>query len=240
MIIILSVGQCALATSSPAPQRSPVFAPHAGGTFIPQGRFFRDDSDEVDSDERWRYVTSNAAATNAAARFVAPSVVGQAGARTVAGQAGARAAAGPAGARAAAGQAGARVAEGPAGARAAAGQAGVHAPAGANKPQTSRGQSRFQHSFEDENNWFSSYEDDDAKYDFNWDVSDEETHVKRHEARQGDSTTGSYSVLLPDGRMQVVTYHVDGTSGYVAKVHYEGTATVRPRHHSHESFEDYD
>ncbi|KAK8392480.1 hypothetical protein O3P69_014682 [Scylla paramamosain] len=38
------------------------------------------------------------------------------------------------------------------------------------------------------------------------------------EARDGYSTQGSYHVLLPDGRLQRVTYHVDGDSGYVAEV----------------------
>ncbi|KAK4327955.1 hypothetical protein Pmani_001615 [Petrolisthes manimaculis] len=42
------------------------------------------------------------------------------------------------------------------------------------------------------------------------------------EQRDGQSSSGEYRVLLPDGRTQVVTYTVEGDSGYVAKVSYEG------------------
>ncbi|XP_063589941.1 cuticle protein 21-like [Penaeus indicus] len=44
------------------------------------------------------------------------------------------------------------------------------------------------------------------------------------EARDGYDTQGSYYVLLPDGRLQKVAYTVNGDSGYVAEVSYEGEA----------------
>ena len=45
------------------------------------------------------------------------------------------------------------------------------------------------------------------------------------ENRDGYATSGSYSVNLPDGRIQTVTYTVaDAYSGYVADVSYSGEA----------------
>ncbi|XP_076061311.1 uncharacterized protein LOC143037084 [Oratosquilla oratoria] len=65
-----------------------------------------------------------------------------------------------------------------------------------------------------------------AKYDFAWAVEDEESgnDFGHQEERDGDRTEGSYYVQLPDGRLQKVTYYVDGDSGYVAEVTYEGEA----------------
>ncbi|XP_063608176.1 cuticle protein 7-like [Penaeus indicus] len=65
-----------------------------------------------------------------------------------------------------------------------------------------------------------------AKYDFNYAVNDPPSgnDFGHQEARDGDNTQGSYYVLLPDGRLQRVTYNVNGDSGYVADVTYEGEA----------------
>lgn len=35
---------------------------------------------------------------------------------------------------------------------------------------------------------------------------------------------GSYTVLLPDGRKQIVSYHADHEGGFIADVKYEGQA----------------
>ncbi|XP_037801925.1 uncharacterized protein LOC119596664 [Penaeus monodon] len=44
------------------------------------------------------------------------------------------------------------------------------------------------------------------------------------ETRDGDNPWGFYYVQLPDGRLQTVKYFVDGASGYVAEINYEGEA----------------
>ncbi|CAL4153992.1 unnamed protein product, partial [Meganyctiphanes norvegica] len=64
-----------------------------------------------------------------------------------------------------------------------------------------------------------------AKYDFDWSVKDDESgnDFGHEESRDGDFTEGSYYVLLPDGRLQKVSYYVDGDSGFVAEVDYEET-----------------
>lgn len=44
------------------------------------------------------------------------------------------------------------------------------------------------------------------------------------ESSDGKRVTGEYRVLLPDGRTQIVSYYVEGDSGFVADVRYEGQA----------------
>ncbi|CAL4108115.1 unnamed protein product, partial [Meganyctiphanes norvegica] len=79
-----------------------------------------------------------------------------------------------------------------------------------------------------------------AKYDFDWSVKDEYSgnNFGQEESREGDRTEGSYYVHLPDGRLQKVTYYVDGDSGYVAEVTYEGEAQYHEA--SEESSESYE
>lgn len=62
-------------------------------------------------------------------------------------------------------------------------------------------------------------------YDFGWAVKDVPSYNDyAHQAKSdGKVATGSYSVVLPDGRTQVVNYKDDGY-GYVAQVVYSGVA----------------
>ncbi|XP_063600981.1 pro-resilin-like [Penaeus indicus] len=83
-----------------------------------------------------------------------------------------------------------------------------------------------------------SYESSEAKYSFDWAVSDDSSSNEfgHQETRDGDLTQGSYYVQLPDGRLQTVKYYVDGDSGYVAEVNYEGE--ISDESNSSESEED--
>ncbi|XP_057381136.2 adhesive plaque matrix protein-like isoform X2 [Daphnia carinata] len=62
-------------------------------------------------------------------------------------------------------------------------------------------------------------------YSFAWEVNDAPSYnnYAHSESSDGKVTTGSYRVLLPDGRTQVVTYKAD-SYGYTADVKYEGEA----------------
>merc|ERR1712008_253410 len=69
------------------------------------------------------------------------------------------------------------------------------------------------------------HEQGPAAYNYGYAVADSYSGVNfgSTEARDGYATTGSYNVLLPDGRTQTVTYTVgDDYSGYVADVQYSG------------------
>lgn len=67
------------------------------------------------------------------------------------------------------------------------------------------------------------------KYEYTYDVSDDYRKVKfdKTESRDGYKTAGSYSVNLPDGRKQIVTY-ADNGDGLLAEVKYEGEIVVEP------------
>merc|ERR1711973_47132 len=78
-------------------------------------------------------------------------------------------------------------------------------------------------SFDDQDDYYS----DEARYSFEWGVdqdSDESLEFGHRESRDDDVTVGYYFVQLPDGRLQKVNYRVDGDSGFVADVSYEGEA----------------
>ncbi|XP_069974069.1 pro-resilin-like [Penaeus vannamei] len=65
-----------------------------------------------------------------------------------------------------------------------------------------------------------------AQYDFNYAVNHDysSNDFGHQENRNGYDTQGAYFVLLPDGRVQRVSYTVNGDAGYVAQVTYEGEA----------------
>ena len=63
-------------------------------------------------------------------------------------------------------------------------------------------------------------------YNYAYEVKDAPSYndYGHQESSNGKIVSGSYHVLLPDGRLQTVIYKVDDYSGYVAQVKYEGTA----------------
>ncbi|XP_071541385.1 uncharacterized protein, partial [Panulirus ornatus] len=89
---------------------------------------------------------------------------------------------------------------------------------------------------------YESYESSEAQYNFNWAVKhdDSDNDFGHQEARDGDDTQGSYYVQLPDGRLQTVTYIVDGDSGYLAQVDYKGEARYPDSFESFESRESFE
>lgn len=74
----------------------------------------------------------------------------------------------------------------------------------------------------------------DETYDKKWAVKDEGTGLDfgQDEVAKNNVIEGSYHVLLPDGRIQTVTYHVDKDSGYTASVTYE-QGPAPELHHSY-------
>ena len=73
-----------------------------------------------------------------------------------------------------------------------------------------------------------SYPDEVIPFTYEYSVSDDATGSNYNVAVSDDGTgvrEGSYSVALPDGRIQHVTYTANDVDGYVASVTYDGTAS---------------
>ena len=71
------------------------------------------------------------------------------------------------------------------------------------------------------------YPDEVSPYTYNYAVADDYSASNFQASESSDGTgnaEGSYSVNLPDGRIQHVNYHSDPIGGYVAEVTYDGTA----------------
>nr|XP_045616526.1 cuticle protein 7-like [Procambarus clarkii] len=74
-----------------------------------------------------------------------------------------------------------------------------------------------------------SYNEPGMPFDFAYAVRDDYSgnNFAHDEKSDGKLTSGSYSVLLPDGRTQIVNFQAD-ENGYVADVTYQGEATYPP------------
>merc|ERR1711862_59301 len=72
-----------------------------------------------------------------------------------------------------------------------------------------------------------TYPDEVSPYIYTYAVADDYSKSSFNAEEQSDGASnvaGSYSVALPDGRIQHVKYSSNGYDGYVADVTYEGTA----------------
>merc|ERR1711970_768730 len=67
-------------------------------------------------------------------------------------------------------------------------------------------------------------------YAYQYGVNDDYSgaNFAQDEQRDGYTTSGSYTVALPDGRTQHVSYHTDGDSGNIQDVTYDGVPTYGP------------
>lgn len=65
---------------------------------------------------------------------------------------------------------------------------------------------------------------DNPNYSFSYDVNDEHTgDIKsQHESRRGDTVTGQYSLVQPDGIRRTVDYRADDYRGFRATVNNDG------------------
>merc|ERR1712105_82809 len=76
-----------------------------------------------------------------------------------------------------------------------------------------------------------AYKDVPEPYTYSYGVADDYSKSNFNAAESGDASGvvgGSYSVNLPDGRIQTVTYTADHANGYVAEVAYSGEAQYPP------------
>merc|ERR1712128_298380 len=65
-----------------------------------------------------------------------------------------------------------------------------------------------------------------STYAFNYAVADDSSGAAFNQGETNDGNgvvQGSYSVNLPDGRVQTVNYHANDYDGFVSEVSYEGT-----------------
>ncbi|KAK2724351.1 cuticle protein 7-like [Artemia franciscana] len=75
------------------------------------------------------------------------------------------------------------------------------------------------------------YKYEPRPYNFAWEVKDDPSYNDYAHQQDTDAYgkgTGSYRVLLPDGRVQTVTYTTDPEGGYVADVQYSGEYKAYP------------
>jgi len=70
------------------------------------------------------------------------------------------------------------------------------------------------------------YEEKPEAFAYNYGVADDYTNNNFQKTESQDeygNVQGSFTIALPDGRIQTTSYTADAVNGYVAEVSYEGT-----------------
>ena len=75
------------------------------------------------------------------------------------------------------------------------------------------------------------YEEAPEAFAYEYGVADDYSQANFKKAESQDAAgnvAGSFTIALPDGRVQTTTYTADHTNGFVADVTYEGTPVYPP------------
>merc|ERR1719323_2578592 len=79
------------------------------------------------------------------------------------------------------------------------------------------------------------YDEAPEPFTYEYGVNDDYSgaNFKKTESQDAyGNVAGSYSIALPDGRIQTTSYHADNDLGFVAEVSYEGTPSYPEVHHA--------
>ncbi|XP_032524493.2 pro-resilin-like [Danaus plexippus] len=91
-------------------------------------------------------------------------------------------------------------------------------------PNSFTGNGNYDHG--GQNDHHKDHDSEPKSYEFGYSVKDAKSgnDYDRKETSDGHVVRGEYRVQLPDGRVQIVTYHADWKTGFHADVRYEGQA----------------
>merc|ERR1712121_203054 len=79
------------------------------------------------------------------------------------------------------------------------------------------------------------YDEAPEPFTYEYGVADDYSGANFRKTESQDdygNVAGSYTIALPDGRIQTTSYHADNDLGFVAEVSYEGTPSYPEVHHA--------